>query len=919
MENTINILGTLHSSATGNTIAVANEILDESKNKKQNQINTEVSEELNLHTTRLNALTSQNYVTVEATNQTTAVTDILPATGAVDTIYRVGKWNGEQYTLTVYSEYTWDENQYKLLDIKEYGIDNEPILGSNNLIKSGGVQNELALGAVYDVSAKNPTAGPNNDGKFESFSALLSDANLNTLIPTAYRKGGMSIKFVQTSDNKYVQYRLMATSFSTTESNWQGVDDEPAAGSENFVKSGGLHNRFNSIEEELGLPVTKTVTENIETPIWQTGYICARDIETYITGKRYSSNKNNCTPLIDISKHNYSQLRYKRMIITTPDNEILAGMCFYTDANIDTVIEGAGEIYLSGSENGWEYSTIDVPEGAKYARFSCRNEYVDTFECEGIYVEEVYSKGILQDISKLKNDANSLQATTQGLEDKVGKGSKSIIEENVLATWVADGYICYRSIQEYVEGKTYNFNKSKYSSFIDISKYSSIKYVRMITTTDETNILAGLCFYSDANEESVISGSGQGYIHGDAEKSFYEDIVKIPASAKYVRFSCHKEFINDFYCKGIYNDYVYSSGLGKKVEKISEDVEAIQSDLYPEEIRIAPVLCRRRFYLAMTEWCKNHNLSDSVIIEGAGGGGTGDEVENPQLGHGLAQYKMGDAAKILFNAYSYDFIANALSEKEHIAYPEGATEGITLSSSSFGEYSENMGDYKRMVFKSGSGNKYAGLLDENYFNFCSICYHEDFDDRLVLGVVRSAGSRTKRYKMFKALMDIAKKKINNDDSISNEEATLISNGQGTDINGETVEGNAIAIKVPIGNPKAFHDLDFNDANNPYLIYAYRMNYPIITMSMIKLLTAIITLDYMKDLDVFLTVTKEDRDSAGSNSSAYNVLPEGCRITIRDLIYAALLPSSNVACYVLARYVGQFLLETYGDKGFIPNN
>ena len=68
------------------------------------------------------------------------------------------------------------------------GIDDVPTAGSNSLVKSGGVQNELALGAVYDVSAKNPIAGPNNDGKWESLSALLSDANLNTLIPTAYRK-----------------------------------------------------------------------------------------------------------------------------------------------------------------------------------------------------------------------------------------------------------------------------------------------------------------------------------------------------------------------------------------------------------------------------------------------------------------------------------------------------------------------------------------------------------------------------------------------------------------------------------------------------------------------------------------------------------------------------------------------------------
>ena len=121
-----------------------------------------------------------------------------------------------------------------------FTIDAVPTAGSNNFVKSGGVQNELALGAVYDVSAKNPTAGPNNNGKWESLSALLSDANLSTLIPTAWRKGGMSIKFVQSSDNKYVKYRCMAQSFTTDVTQWQGVDDEPTAGSDNLVKSGGV-------------------------------------------------------------------------------------------------------------------------------------------------------------------------------------------------------------------------------------------------------------------------------------------------------------------------------------------------------------------------------------------------------------------------------------------------------------------------------------------------------------------------------------------------------------------------------------------------------------------------------------------------------------------------------------------------------
>ena len=43
---------------------------------------------------------------------------------------------------------------------------------------------------IYDVSYHN------NGTTFESLSVLLSDSNLSTLIPTAVRCGGMTIRFV---------------------------------------------------------------------------------------------------------------------------------------------------------------------------------------------------------------------------------------------------------------------------------------------------------------------------------------------------------------------------------------------------------------------------------------------------------------------------------------------------------------------------------------------------------------------------------------------------------------------------------------------------------------------------------------------------------------------------------------------------
>jgi hypothetical protein len=89
-------------------------------------------------------------------------------------------------------------------------------------------------------------------------------------IPSDYQKGGMSIKFIQgsvgSSDNKYVQCRYMSSSTAVTDftnvANWQGVDDEPVAGSNNLVKSGGVAKEINTLQFNIGgatsLPIIMT-------------------------------------------------------------------------------------------------------------------------------------------------------------------------------------------------------------------------------------------------------------------------------------------------------------------------------------------------------------------------------------------------------------------------------------------------------------------------------------------------------------------------------------------------------------------------------------------------------------------------------------------------------------------------------------
>lgn len=145
------------------------------------------------------------------------VVDTLPTTGKANKIYRL-------VGTTSYSDYMYntdDLNTPILMATYNNAIENEPTPGSNNLVKSGGV----AAAMVFDISAYHSTGST-----LATYADLTSALGTNGAnVPSEVRKGGMSIKFIQSSDNKYVQYRYwmkgVADDFTKT-SNWVCVDEE---------------------------------------------------------------------------------------------------------------------------------------------------------------------------------------------------------------------------------------------------------------------------------------------------------------------------------------------------------------------------------------------------------------------------------------------------------------------------------------------------------------------------------------------------------------------------------------------------------------------------------------------------------------------------------------------------------------------
>lgn len=183
--------------------------------------------------------------------------ETLPTSGIAEgTIYAKGptyadsdtSHNNPIYRLWVYAykgnTLAWQDNgEFTSINV---GITQELGNSENLVVSQKCVSQEIIQGGVYDVSAHN------NNAVFESLQTLLSSSNLSTLIPSSVRHGGMSIKFIQgsvpSSDNKYVQYRLMSDTWNTKPVNWQGVDEIPTTDSHSLVESGGVINCLNNNE-----------------------------------------------------------------------------------------------------------------------------------------------------------------------------------------------------------------------------------------------------------------------------------------------------------------------------------------------------------------------------------------------------------------------------------------------------------------------------------------------------------------------------------------------------------------------------------------------------------------------------------------------------------------------------------------------
>lgn len=165
------------------------------------------------------ALTESDVVVV-------APTDTWPvANPQQNTIYRVA--DRVNPTPQYYEDYMYNGTAMVLMARYNNAIDPRPKKGSQNLVSSGGVFDNMG---ALDVSELNATENPHTLATYADLSAALAT------IPSDYQKGGMSVKFVCSSDNKYVQFRCKTQSFSAEPEDWYFEDDCTLVENPEYIK-----------------------------------------------------------------------------------------------------------------------------------------------------------------------------------------------------------------------------------------------------------------------------------------------------------------------------------------------------------------------------------------------------------------------------------------------------------------------------------------------------------------------------------------------------------------------------------------------------------------------------------------------------------------------------------------------------------
>lgn len=233
-----------------------------------------------------------------------------------------------------------------------------------------------------------------------------------------------------------------------------------------------------------------------------------------------------------------------------------------------------------------------------------------------------------------------------------------------------------------------------------------------------------------------------------------------------------------------------------------------------------------------------------------------------------------DELKMMIEACSYNSLLKVWDKDSWTVQTGGTPVNVntTVTSASLENYYTLLGG-KTGTLDYGSG-------DLKVVNVCAVCAN-DYGD-IFIGVIIDASSDSARWTAMKQLMDIA---------------TAVKHTPNYDVSSASVtDANcAIVCELP-QNPAMWQ------SHTPTILFAQNATSSKAPASTTKVMTVITALDYIVDINETVEIVSADIE-AGSG----NYFSAGDKITVEDLLFAMMLPSSNTCANALARLAGDYIL------------
>jgi len=245
-----------------------------------------------------------------------------------------------------------------------------------------------------------------------------------------------------------------------------------------------------------------------------------------------------------------------------------------------------------------------------------------------------------------------------------------------------------------------------------------------------------------------------------------------------------------------------------------------------------------------------------------------------------------DMVRCILHASRYEALYGIWNKPHHTVHIAGEDARLLSLASTVvaADESHCLSDFYPIV-----GGKTGTVNRKEVYNLVVLVKAPDSDDVLacaMLGAEQPNGNPKNRFVAAKQALDATMRKYR-DSSADNKDAKVCAS--------------AVAV---CRKPKNYTG---HLAELP-LLFEKNAKEQKIPASTSKILTAILTLDYISDLQTKITVEQGEIDAMLPRVYDGDLRP-GDVITVQDALYAMFLPSSNAAAYVLGRFVGQTILMT----------